>query len=305
MQATAPPRSSTRSGARLTGAGATALLATGTTWALALHTGDNRLYLLVATLTALLVVETVLGTWNIRNLRVLRSLPEDLHAGRPCTGALRLENHRRWMPARAVVVEDRTGLARASWAWLPPGAALEVPARWTFPQRGLVPAGALALGSRFPFGFVERFRVAAPGGEVLVFPELAEGPVSDGATSGGARRPEDAHPGGDSDFLGLRPYRAGDPPARIHWLSSARTGRPLTVIRGTETDEQVWVHLQAGPDREEEIRRAAAAVVYHVRRGRSVGLRVGERAWEPVPGETQRRRLLTVLALLPVRGGTP
>jgi len=297
---------------QLTASGWAVALLAACSAAAALHSGNNQLYLALAGFGALLVVDVLLGTWNLRNLVARRRLPAEVHAGQPALGSLVLENPRRALPAISILLEelDQTE-GRAAAAWLPHGSSVELPASWRFAERGHAQLQGLRIRSSFPFGLSSHLRDLPRPAELLVFPG-ALGTLGRGTTHiAGSHLAEDDQPanprrGGTGDFQGLRSYDPGDPIRLIHWPTSARMGKAMVVFRGREADEQVLVELQDEPSSrrwERAICQAAGQVLHHCRLGRAVGLRITHRTWLPRPGPQQRRLLLTALALLPRKPG--
>jgi uncharacterized protein (DUF58 family) len=264
----------------------------------AVNTGNNLVYVVLATLLAVLLVNNVLAEWNLRALVVRRVLPPELFAGTPAAGVLVLENPRRLGTAWAITVEERDGGgALARFARVPPGESREEPATWTFPARGARRFARVRVASRFPFGLVLRWRDIDVPVDVLVYPGWERGVAENGGAGNGDVPAPRAARDGVGELGGLRPYVAGDPVRRIHWPSSARTGTPLVTVRSAEGGGYVVVRLADGA--EPSIRRACGEVLAHARNGDAIGLEgAGERI-QPLAGATQRRRLLTFLALLP------
>jgi uncharacterized protein (DUF58 family) len=114
---------------------------------------------------------------------------------------------------------------------------------------------------------------------------------------------------GDDEFFGIREYREGDNPRRIHWRRSAASGRLMIREMAGTRDPQLWCVLdtqidprrQADSDRLELIISAAATVICD---GLEKGLRVGLvcngdplLVLPPGGGRHRRTRLLRELAL--------
>ncbi len=291
----------------LTNPGWALLLLLVTCTSAALYTGNNRLFLVVGGMLALLVTEMVLGSWNLRNLDAGRRLPAELFAARRVKGQTTLENHRRFLPAIALVLrETGRGDARAGAAWLAPGNSLTLPVTWRFRTRGRVTLTNIEITSRFPFGLLQHRRILTKPVQLLVYPAPKGLPCVDRARTLGSHRCDDdlADPrrAGEGDFLDLREYQAGDPRRLIHWPTSARMGGPMVVIRGSDSDEEVLVEVQGALNPhlwERSISEASGQVLHHVRLGRAVGLQVGRRSWPARRGPTWYRSLLAALALLP------
>ncbi len=270
----------------------------------ALNTGNNLLYLVLGTLLALLLVSNALAEWNLRGIRVARRLPLDLYAREPAPGAFVVHNERRWGACWALHVEEMdAGGASAQIPRVPPGGREEGAARWTFEARGRAQLGRVRVWSLWPFGLVRRWRVFELPAEILVFPAPGPSVPADPAGSlGGAReRPELA--GRTGEFRGLRPYVPGDPIKDLHWPTSARAGQPMIIERGAEGADEVTVHVpeRRGAAWESAISAATGQILWHLRAGHAVGLRLGRERLPPGSGDPWRRRLLGQLALAPRR----
>ena len=268
----------------------------------ALNTGNNLVYVVLAALLALLVVNNLLAEWNLRGLEVARRLPGELFALRPGTGHLLLTNPRRWGGALAVDVEERDGGgARARFEEVAARGTAEVQATWRFSRRGPARFATVRVGSSYPFGLLRRYRDLDVPGEVLVFPSPEREPPPVAAAGDGPGLAIRGGADATGEFLGLRPYQPGDPVRRIHWPRSARAGDPLVVVRAGEAGSEVMIEVDgraAGDGREHAIGRACGRVLWHSARGDAVGLAAGTLTIAPAAGTAHRRRLLTVLAEL-------
>jgi uncharacterized protein (DUF58 family) len=97
--------------------------------------------------------------------------------------------------------------------------------------------------------------------------------------------------GQGSEVLGVRQWRAGDDLRRIHWRSTARTGRPTLVERGEPRTTALRVVLVGSADYprfEEAVSAAASACDLALRAGRTVTA-VAWRADGPVRAPTGTR----------------
>ncbi len=277
----------------------------------AVNTGNNLLYLALSCLLGVLIISNVLAEWNLRGLRVRRALPAEAFAGRPAVGAFVVENRRRVGGAAALTVEEVVD-APQGWQpmqvevpWVPAGEEVQVPCRWTLPDRGICRLEAVRVSSSFPFGLMARERVLHLGGELLVYPEPTPGPMARAGAAHGHAREDRRKAGPDGDFRGLRPYQPGDPIRDVHWVTTARTGRPVVVERHGSFAERVIVEVpeRHGEAWERALERATGQIVRHFRWGHAVGLRMEGRTFAPRTGPHWRRRLLELLALAPDRGG--
>jgi uncharacterized protein (DUF58 family) len=272
-----------------------------------LSSGNNLLYLVAAPLWAALLLALPLGWWNVRGLQVRRVLPAELYAGREAPGSLLVRNPRRRLGATSLRVHDEDTTAAGTVERLPCGQIVTVPVRWRFGDRGPVRLSSVTVRSSWPFGFAEHVVQVPLVAEVVVYPRPlpAAGSALMGRTGMGAE--EDVLGQGTGEFLGLRPYRPGDPPRTVHWPTTARVGTLQVVERSGETEVSVEVSVErcSGPAWERELSRATGEVHRALQLGRKVGLRLPavqespERHWPPSGGASWRRTLLEALARMP------
>jgi uncharacterized protein (DUF58 family) len=269
---------------------------------LALLSGNNLVYLLESALLALGPVTWLLGAWNLRNVEVARVLPSELYAGVDGRGRLLVRNRRRWLPALAIDVQELALDADAVRVPVVPAEEeASLPAGWRFPERGPASLDRVRVSSRFPFGLVTRWRDMELTADVLVYPRplasVGRGePGVEGQDDGSERTR-----GEIGEFVGLRPYRAGDPPRAIHWRTTARAGVPMVIQRSGAGAERLVVRVEErrGPAWERELARACGEVLRGFSSGYHVGLDLPSQRFEPRAGEAWRRTLLDALARLP------
>ncbi len=192
-------------------------------------------------------------------------------------------------------------------------------ARGAFDRRGRHTFGPLEARLGDPFGLFPR-RIAVTGAtDVLVHPALH--PVNDiapmwsGASAGDNRRgrAHDVAP----DVSTVREYDAGDGLSRIHWASTARTGRLMSRTYDTHQSSDILVvldldqsvHFGTAPDSTLEYAVSLAASVCHaaIRRGQAAGIVTNDAvgtAFGAGRGEAQRLRILDYLATAGADGTT-
>jgi uncharacterized protein (DUF58 family) len=276
----------------------------------ALASGNNLVYAVAAPLWVVMLVAWPLGRWQLRGLQVRRALPPELTAGREATGELLVRNGRRRLGAFALRVRDVAAGAEVVLDAVSPGEVGRGRVRYRFSQRGRVALSRVEVRSGWPFGLVEHTATHEVPAEVVVYPRPLPGIAEPRAHDGPGDDEEPTRRGG-GDFLGLRPYRDGDPPRQIHWLSSARAGALLVVERGAEVGDRVRVVVPEahGGAWEQELSRAAGEVGRAIARGHAVSLVLPggppELDGPARAGAPGRRLLLHALAVAPERGGEP
>lgn len=266
---------------------------------------------------------------SLRAIRVRRLLPERLFEGEEAWVALEVVNISRWprwmvgvedgLPAGIEVAEGHRSRDFFPILWPEEKRILRyaiVPSlrglyRWRDVLLvGVDPLGLFRVEKRFPLE-----------GEVVVYPRPWEGMTMSvlgySARSGGMERSPRLLPDG-IEFHSTREYQPGDDLRRIHWKSTARTGK-LTVIEfeGGELPQRWLVlDLQRGTHRgqgreaslEYAVKWAATVARESLQRGSAVGFWAqGRSLWEvPLHSHAEQWiRLLEVLAQVQADGEIP
>ncbi len=113
------------------------------------------------------------------------------------------------------------------------------------PRRGKWAAGGSELHAGDPFGFFERVRTRQGSAVVTVYPRPISLPglqvvtfIGRSIGPRGAPSPQPA-----ASVREVRPYRSGDMPSRIHWLSTARLDTLMVKEPEGEPASHVWLVL--------------------------------------------------------------
>jgi uncharacterized protein (DUF58 family) len=114
-------------------------------------------------------------------------------------------------------------------------------------QRGRFTLGPLALASGDPFGLFQRTRHLQDPGEatILVYPPTVDlpafAPLVGVLTGGDTMRRRTPYV--TANVSGVRDYAPGDSFSRIHWASTARTGRLISKEFELDPTADVWLFL--------------------------------------------------------------
>ncbi len=274
--------------------------------AVAVASGNNLLYMIVAVLWSLGGLSVAAGQWNLRGLSAVRLLPAELFAGIEANGRIQIRNRRRWMPSMDLEVRDLDTTAHGRCGIVEPGCLVALRVGWRFDRRGQVILRGLRVESTFPFGLTKHQVELPVRADLLVF--ARPGPASvrqhPGEREGGVEATQGR--GISGDFLGLRPYRPGDRPGSIHWRTTARVGEVVVVERAgdVETYVEVVVDQRRGLAWERELSRATGEVIRAFGKGCRVGMLLrgvegGDERLRPNTGGVWRRELLEILARQP------
>lgn len=198
---------------------------------------ENSFILLSCIPFALLLINGLLVFFNVRGLSLKRQLPAETHAGESIDVVLLLHNHGP-IPRFALELDDTSlpDLYRDETANLvmavSPGFVHRASYAAAFGRRGKHRLGACTVSSAFPFGLMRMSRVLSFRSDILVYPRPAR--LSDGFEQ---RLLESARFFGESsvasrgqeEVYGVREYLPGQNVARIHWRTTARTGKPMIL----------------------------------------------------------------------------
>jgi uncharacterized protein (DUF58 family) len=284
----------------------------------------NLVIVLAYVLVGLWVINYLLARRALAGLSAYRPPRPPLQAGVPAEWPIEVRDA--GAAPGNVVVEERVGDAAASWLVVRTGspAVLKPRVRATFPRRGKYTLEPLTAWSSFPFGLTGRTVTLLPADDVIVLPRPAR---VDGErlrnwmfrawVAGDERRRLRRVVEREAEVHGLRDYRAGDSPRRVHWKVTARRNR-LTV-REYEDAAPPRLLLVLDPflpkeprdsdrARLEDLMSVAAGVCKEWRRDTGARLALvlagpTPTALDGPPGPALTSRLLLALALEP--GGEP
>jgi len=284
----------------------------------ATNTGNNGLYLVLASMLASMAVSGFVSRRNVRGVSCEVEPVGEVFAGRPALLRVRFENQLRTGTAQALFFLHE-GLPGPLWVDpLAPGETREVFVEGSFARRGIVRESDSGLLSRFPLGLFRKYRRARLLREVVVYPSPESPSFTEPApedSRGG--RPHPRRRGAGSDFRALREFVAGDDPRDMHWKQTARMRRWIVREREAERDRVIVLSLEnALPDKddpealarlESAISRCAGQALALLARGGEVGFHARGVRVPASSGPMQRKRILEALGRLEAipAGGAP
>lgn len=218
----------------------------------ALNTGNNLLFLILASLIAVVLMSGILSSISLSGVEMQLSLPEHIFAGQPVRAQVELENQKLTLPSFSLRVEAVRDKGAASVAmldqpvyfpYLPKRDCSRQPVPLTFVRRGLYQQEAFRIATRFPFGFLQKSRRVNLKTQALVYPSVAPTaqymeilPVIQGAL-------ESLSKGRGQDLYALREYLPNDSARLVHWKASARSGKLMVRECSREEDSRVLLVL--------------------------------------------------------------
>jgi len=187
-------------------------------------------------------------------------------------------------------------------------------------RRGVYGVGPVRVASSDPFGLFKMSRTYGTKGQIIVYPPFIDLPhftVPPASLPGEGRFRRRTHYV-TPNAAGVRDYVWGDSFNRIHWPSTARTGRLMVKMFELDPASDIWVVLvlqravQAGTGDEstEEygVKIAASVARYFLNANRNVGfMAFGDRLdiIETERGGQQMTRILESLAMARATGDVP
>ncbi len=196
--------------------------------------GENLVFLLGAFALGCGTVAWFLTRRNLRGLAFERDLPRTTTAGVPTTLTWRVRNVR-GAAAVGIEVEDRPARGvkpvclQVEFPTVPGRSSPSCSTQVIFGRRGVVDLarGGAEAWSRYPLGLFRAVVPVTAPGRITVRPREGR-PTATLRERIRGRRPVDTRRRrlwqGDDVIYGVREYREGDDPRRIHWRTTARRG---------------------------------------------------------------------------------
>jgi uncharacterized protein (DUF58 family) len=211
----------------------------------ALNTGNNLLFLILASLIAIILMSGVLSSITLSGVALRLVLPEHIFAGQPVRALVQLENEKLTLPSFSLRVEA------AKKKNSPAAALLETPVYFpylpkrdrvqqgvpiTFARRGAYRQDAFRIVTRFPFGFLQKARRVELKTEAVVYPSVEPAREFIEILPGLQGALDSLNKGRGQDLYALRDYVPTDSARHVHWKASARLGS-LMVREFTREDD--------------------------------------------------------------------
>lgn len=216
----------------------------------------TQLYLMAAILLLIPIVSNWIGRILMRGLKCDRNLPASCSESEEIAIDLTITNTG-WLPKFYIRAEDRLPIWLRKNAYLSPVILLLMPGKgrqisYTLEplKRGVHVINAVRVTSTDPLGFANyRFDVPEKS-TLLVYPTVLplRRPFLEDSSAMGWRGYEyGSVRGSGHEFYGIRGYQVGDEVRRVHWPTTARTGK-LTVVEsafGSSLDAILIIDLFA------------------------------------------------------------
>jgi uncharacterized protein (DUF58 family) len=274
----------------------------------ATNTGNNALYMVLATMLALLVVSGVMSRSNLRLLEIEVETPDEIFARRPFQTYFKVRNRARFFSRWLMVLSLSHARKHVFIPSLSRADRSSGRIDTMVMRRGRHRIEFAHLWSVFPLGLFRkglRYRLEH---EMLVYPEIF--PQAHAVTERAARVGDEStrERGWGHELHSLREFRSGDDPRSIHWKRSAQAGGLVFMERQAEEGRRMAIvfdnavgRLRTGEAEERFealVSEAATAAHQYLEAGFEIELVTRDQVQGFGSGPSHRRRLLEHLALL-------
>ncbi len=220
----------------------------------ALNTGNNLLFIILASLLAGILASGILSHIMISQLELDFALPDHLFAGQPMISRLTVRNLKWFFPSFSITVsasepgksKRKKAPAPASRAilehpvyvpYVPRRAAVAQHVDLTFPRRGRYTQEGFRVGTKFPFGFLRKTRDVPARHEILVLPSVEPTEEFFEILPFLSGEVESFYKGRGHDLYSIRDYQESDSARHVDWKASAKA-QALKVREFTREDER-------------------------------------------------------------------
>lgn len=227
---------------------------------IAMITGNNLLYLVLAGMMAFMIVSGIESEMNLRYLEINRSLPSEIFAGIPFKMGYLIRNPRN--ESKRLVLKD---ISQVRVEKLQRRETQILHADVTLHKRGKVHLGTITIFTTYPYGLFEKSITFPTAREIFVFPEplLYNPSLTTGAYDSGGGKSKDS-------ISHVRPYVPGDPLSMVVWKKQHH-GLISRVFEGGAGMSGVVV-LMPGHDLEQKLSWATYLITELHRMGNPFGI---------------------------------
>jgi uncharacterized protein (DUF58 family) len=218
----------------------------------ALNTGNNLLFLILASLIAVILMSGILSSITLSGIEMRLELPEHIFAAQPVRAMVELDNQKLTLPSFSLRVEAakiKGGPAAAMldtpvyFPYLPKRDHVQQSVPMIFPRRGVYRQEAFRIVTRFPFGFLQKSRHVNLKTEALVYPSVGPSEEYLEILPGIQGALESLAKGRGQDLYALRDYVPTDSARHVHWKASARYGSLMVREFAREDDCRILLVL--------------------------------------------------------------
>lgn len=217
--------------------------------------GNNLLFLLLASLLATLLISGFVSRLGLAGLELSVELPPHVVARREIPAKVKIRNGKFLTPSFSLHLSgaEETGMREEVYIPIvPAGTTVAAATPLYFRKRGEYKNKVFWFSTRFPFGFTYRRAHVFLEQELLVYPSIDAQAGFDALLEDISGDLESLQRGRGSDFYRIRPYVADESARHVDWRATAHTGelqirefareqeQTVTLFLDLETADRVW-----------------------------------------------------------------
>ncbi len=264
----------------------------------ATNTGNNLVYLIVASLLSFMALSGFIGRRNLKNLEIKIHTPDEIFADIKTPLIITVINKKKFFSSflLRVHIKDKNIL----FPYINNNSNETKQVFIKFKNRGLNEIKKIEICSIFPFNFFIRCKSFSIDMKILVFPKPKKCKTIFESNNSKRSRKEifSNLKGFEGDLTGIRDYIEGDPLKLIHWKLSAKTEELKTKeLSSTGYQSTIIDFDKLEGDLENKISCATYQILNYYKEHIPFGLKIGRDIYKPEYSKKQKFKLLKVLAL--------
>lgn len=198
----------------------------------AINSGNNLMYLITTMLLGFLLSSGITGRRNLYAAKLSVTFPDEIYAEEQCAISVSVTNKKRSISLFLISVEFEKD--EAFFPVIQHGQTLEGAVFTKFKRRGRYYDSLFYITSIYPFNLFKRFRHIDIEDSFVVFPSPYKCSLDEVFMNDEPENDDDTDKTSlnytETDIVGIRPYEEGDSIRRVHWKSSAKTGKWNTKL---------------------------------------------------------------------------
>jgi uncharacterized protein (DUF58 family) len=220
----------------------------------ALNTGNNLLFIILASLLAAILVSGILSRIVLSQIDLEFVLPEHVFAEQPVSSRLTVNNLKWIFPSFSLTVaaqeadrkrrkknlglQPRQILTEPVYVpYIPHRSSVTQHVELTFPRRGRYTQKGFRISSKFPFGFLRKSHEVPTRQEILVLPNIQPTEEFYEILPLIGSEIESLSKGRGHDLYAIRDYQEGDSARHVDWKATAKA-QAVKVREFTREDER-------------------------------------------------------------------
>lgn len=269
----------------------------------AVNSGNNMLFLVLATMLSTILVSGIAARASLRSISLSLQVPENVFAGETVSIKISLTNTKTILPSFSITVEDMASGKRSRVfslakriasrqsstrkktieedavmrhsAYFPSIRPLETRSELvvqSFPRRGHYRFTGFLISTQFPFGLFRRGERVQAEGETLVYPGIQEVAAYYHLLPFMPGKREGLRVGHGESLHSIRDHRNGESARVVDWKATAKTDRLMAKVFAREEESRFCLildsllHSSTGQDAKEKFEKAvslAASLAAH------------------------------------------